>query len=137
MAYITYTDFTDLYGELIPQEQFSLYANAASDIIDIITRYSIEHRGGFASLPSFLQMLVVKATAAQIVYTEQAGGVEAVASGQSGAGYTVGKVHLDGASGKETSRAALMVSPLAVSLLEQSGLMGRSIPCLDLSLGPY
>ena len=133
MAYITFEEFSALYGDLIPEAQFSQYATAASDIIDIVTRWSIEQRGGFASLPASLQAKVTKATAAQIVYTEQAGGVDAVLSGQSGAGYTVGKVHIEGsASGQASNRAVQMVSPMVVALLEQTGLMERSVPCLDL-----
>ena len=62
-------------------------------------------------------------------------GFETVLTGESGQGFTVGKVHVDGKStaggaGGNTA-AQSMISPLAVTLLEQTGLMGRCTPCYD------
>lgn len=130
MAYITYEQYTELYG--IPafnSAEFMQYATLASDLIDSVTRHRIEKAGGIAALPPIVQSLVEKATAAQILYFQQLG-LDAVMSGQTGAGFTVGKVHVDGSKGSETA-AQMSISPLVKVYLEQSGLMGRGIPCLD------
>ena len=136
MAYITYQQYIDLYGSsLIGEDDFPVYAQTASDLIDSITRYKIVQGGGITSLPALTQQLVQKATAAQILYFAQ-NGLETVLVGESGTGFTVGKVHVDGTSrsAKRGNIAAQsMISPLAVTLLEQTGLMGRDVACY----GPY
>lgn len=105
-----------------------MYAELASDLIDSVTRYKIQ-RGGLSALPAYTQALVKKATAAQILYTYQYG-MESTMTGQAGQGFTVGKVHVD--SGKtEQTAAQMMISPAVSVYLEQSGLMERSVECLD------
>ena len=132
MAYITYDQFVALYGATIPEADFPVYATQASDLIDTITRFKIVQGGGIAALPSWVQTQVEKATAAQCLYFWQ-NGMETVLTGESGAGFTVGKVHVDGGAGRNTAggAAASMVSPWTKALLGQTGLMGREIPCFD------
>ena len=136
MAYITYQQYVDLYGTCpITEDDFPVYAGLASDLVDSITRYKIVQGGGIASLPALTQQLVQKATAAQILYFEQSG-METVLVGESGTGFTVGEVHVDGTSRSEKRgniAAQSMISPLAATLLEQTGLMGRDVACY----GPY
>lgn len=111
-------------------------AARASDIIDSITQYRIVQCGGISALPPLLQELVKKATAAQALYSTQ-NGLETVLTGESGQGFTVGKVHVDGqkatGSAGGNTAAQSMVSPLALTLLEQTGLMRRGVACS----GPY
>lgn len=67
MAYITYEQYTELYGTPpIPEDAFPMYAGQASDLIDSITQYRIIQGGGLSALPAFVQTLVQKATAAQV-----------------------------------------------------------------------
>lgn len=130
MAYIEYQNYVKLYGSAISETEFPQYAEPASDLIDTITQFRIEKAGGITALPQMIQTLVEKATAAQILYFYQ-NGLETVLTGQTGAGFTVGKVHVDGGNASGKTQAQLMISPLAKVYLEQTGLMGRRTPCLD------
>ena len=135
MAYITYDEYVTYYGTPPVQESdFTVYAEQASDLIDVLTEYRIM-RGGLSALPDLVQKLVKKATAAQVLYFIQNGGVEAVESGQTGQGFSVGKVRVDGDSRYRaqniSKRGALMISPMARALLEQTGLMERVVACYD------
>ncbi len=134
MAYITYDEYVAIYGQNVAESDFPMYAENASDMIDMVTRYEIVQCGGISALPPLVQNLVKKAAAAQVLYYSQ-NGIDTVMSGQTGQGFTVGKVHLDGtSSGSESgnSAAQLMISPAAAAFLEQTGLMGRNVECLDL-----
>ena len=103
-----------------------------------MTRYQIVQCGGISALPPLVQKLVKKAAAAQVLYFVQ-NGLDTVMSGQTGQGFTVGKVSIGGASsgsGGQTA-AQLMISPAVGVLLEHTGLMERSVPCLDPSRNAY
>lgn len=134
MAYITYQDYVGLYGTPpVSESEFPVYAERASDVIDSITMYRIAQGGGISALPALTQTLVQKATGAQILYFTQ-NGIDTVLTGQTGQGFAVGKVRVDGVSGDgRRMQASMIVSPWVVSLLEQTGLMDRRTPCL----GPY
>lgn len=135
MAYITYEQYIEVYGACpLTKEEFPVYAGLASDLIDSVTQYRIV-KGGLSALPVFMQMQVKKATAAQVLYMIQ-NGLESTMAGQTGQGFTVGKVHVDsGTNGK--TEAQMMISPAVKILLEQTGLMERSVPCLDPSPSSY
>lgn len=138
MAYITYDEYVAIYGQNITESDFPMYAENASDLIDAVTRYQIVQCGGISALPPLVQKLVKKAAAAQVLYFVQ-NGLDTVMSGQTGQGFTVGKVSIGGASsgsGGQTA-AQLMISPAVGVLLEQTGLMERSVPCLDPSRNAY
>ena len=131
MAYITYEQYTELYGvPPISEDAFPMYAGQASDLIDSITQYRIIQGGGLSALPAFVQTLVQKAAAAQVLYLTQ-NGLETVISGQTGQGFTVGKVSVDGGNTGGMTAAQLMVCPMTKAYLEQTGLMERSVPCFD------
>lgn len=140
MAYITYEQYLEIYGEPPADEaDFPVYAELASDLIDSITQYRIIQGGGFSALPDWLQSLVQKATAAQVLYFSQLG-LETVLTGQTGQSFTVGKVSVSGGalSGGNMTSAQLMISPLAKALLEQTPLMERSVHvCSDRYLNPF
>ena len=138
MAYITYDEYVAIYGQNITESDFPMYAENASDLIDAVTRYQIVQCGGISALPPLVQKLVKKAASAQVLYFVQ-NGLDTVMSGQTGQGFTVGKVSIGGASsgsGGQTA-AQLMISPAVGVLLEQTGLMERSVPCLDPSRNAY
>lgn len=141
MAYITYQQYADLYGTPpINEDDFPMYATFASDMIDSITQFRIVQGGGFSALPVWVQTLVQKACAAQVLYFAQ-NGLETVLSGQTGQSFTVGKVSVSGGSTSSASGqtpATLMISPFAVSLLEQTFLMERGVHvCSDRYLNPF
>lgn len=140
MAYITYEQYTALYGAPpVSQEEFNMYAGLASDVIDGITQYRIEKGGGISALPAWIQTLIEKAAAAQVLYFTQVG-LETALTGQAGQSFTVGKVSVSGGalSNGTLTGAQLMVSPQARALLEQTGLMYRGVHvCSDRFLNPF
>lgn len=132
MAYITYEQYVADYGTPpISEEQFPVYAGAASDLIDSVTFYRIVEAGGLAALPSAIQTAVTKATAAQVMYFCEYG-LEAVMAGMSGVGFTVGKVNVQGATSTRAGASAA-VAPMVRVYLEQTGLMR---PAVDVCDGP-
>ncbi len=134
MAYITYQQYVNLYGNSpITEAEFPVYAELASDMIDTITQNRLLQGDGLASLPAFVQTRVEKAAAAQVLYFTQ-NGLEAVLSGQTGQSFTVGKVSVSGGTlaNGNAKAGSLLISPLAVALLEQTGLMYRGVDvCSD------
>ena len=134
MAYITYQQYVNLYGNSpITEAEFPVYAELASDMIDTITQNRLLQGDGLASLPAFVQTRVEKAAAAQVLYFTQ-NGLETVLSGQTGQSFTVGKVSVSGGTlaNGNAKAGSLLISPLAVALLEQTGLMYRGVDvCSD------
>ena len=129
MAYITYQQYLDIYGTCpISEKEFPVYAGLSSDLIDSITQYKIVKGGGISALPDFIQLIIQKATAAQVLYYIQLG-LETVLTGQVGQSFTVGKVSVSGGalSAPATKPGAGMVSPLALALLEQTPFMYRGV----------
>ena len=129
MAYITYEQYQAIYGTPpISEDEFSVYATQASDVIDSITQYRIHERGGITALSPCIQALVQKATAAQVLYFVEVG-LGTVLTGQTGQSFTVGKVSVSGGglSSGNANGAQLMISPLSRALLEQTGLMYRGV----------
>lgn len=136
MAYITYQQYLDIYGTCpISEKEFPVYAGLASDLIDSITQYKIVKGGGISALPDFIQLIIQKATAAQVLYYIQLG-LETVLTGQVGQSFTVGKVSVSGGalSATATKPGAVMISPLTLALLEQTPFMYRGV---DQFLNPF
>ena len=140
MAYITYQEYTSIYGTpSISDQDFPIYAQQASDLIDSITQYRIVQCGGISALPAWMQELVRKAAAAQVLYFIQIG-LETVLTGQTGQSFTVGKVSVSGGSlsNGNLTGAQLITSPQTTALLEQTGLMFRGVHvCSDRFLNPF
>nr|DAV20519.1 MAG TPA: Head Tail Connector Protein [Caudoviricetes sp.] len=134
MAYITYDEYISIYGICpITEEQFPVYANIASDLIDSATQFRIEEWGGISALSPSLQKLVKKACAAQVQYFCELG-IDTVMTGQTGQGFTVGKVSVNGGAIANSAMTAgqLMISPMVRILLEQTPLMERRVAvCYD------
>lgn len=131
MAYITLEKYQDYFGKpTLTEEEFAVYAGVASDIVDIVTNGKIAERGGIAAFPISIQTLIEKAVGAQIIYLSQEG-METVITGQAGAGYTVGKVHIDGNSaGAGASAAHSVASVMCLMYLERTGLLYRGLPAV-------
>lgn len=129
MAYITLEAYTQYYGAPnVDAEEFARYAQIASDMIDTYTRFSIEQGGGIAALPSIAARMVELATGAQVLFMLESGGIESLFSDDDGAGFSVGRVRVDGGKGVDFSlRAAELIAPIARIYLEQSGLCGRGL----------
>lgn len=134
MAYITYTDYTDYYGvdTVVLEQDFQVYAETASDLITAITGYRVT-ADNFSDHPVFIQDAVKKATAAQVLYFGENGDVASVVSGQTGAGFTVGKVSVQSGGQRSSAWASAkdLISPMVYALLGPTGLLERRVPCLD------
>lgn len=126
MPYIDYVYYKGIYRDTdISEAEFGQYCQLAEDIIDSITRYRIAEMGGLSALPLAVQEIVKKATAAEVSYIELYG-MDAIVSGVSDQGFSVGKVSVSGGGNGQTSTRA-MISPAVTMYLEQTGLMGRGI----------
>lgn len=123
MAYITYQQYVDLYGDTVAESDFGVYVEQAAIVVDIITQNRIVSVG-FGNLSLYEQQMVRRACAAQIMYFAQMG-IETVLSGQAGQSFTVGKVSVS--SSAQGKADTLMVSPMAAAILEQTPLMERGV----------
>lgn len=131
MAYITYDQYIEYFGQpTITEEEFPIYANIATDIIDELTEGRITELGGLEAFPVLIQTLVAKACGAEVMYLAE-NGIETAVTGQIGAGYTVGKVHIDGSTGSTTSTAQLIASPFCMMYLSRTGLLYRGTPVYE------
>lgn len=139
MAYIKYADFTQFYGsDLMDEETFNSLVNPACSKIDEITRFKVAEEG-LNSLAPFIQELFKRACMAQCAYYGYYG-LEVAYTGVAGQGFTVGKVSVDSTyqSKESAGRNYNSLSPEAVSLLEQTGLLNRSVGVfLDPSLNVF
>lgn len=140
MAYVTYDQYVKEYGKPpITEDEFPIYAECASTLIDSITQYRIVKAGGIGTFPKWVQEIVQKACAAQVMYFTQVG-LETALTGQAGQSFTVGKVSVSGGALSSTGQKAgnLMISPLTAALLEQTPLMERGVQvCSDRFLNPF
>lgn len=130
MAYITYDQYIEYFGQpTITAEEFPIYASIATDLIDSITADRITDQGGLEAFPVLIQTLISKACGAQVMFLAE-NGLETVATGQTGAGFTVGKVRVDGNSGSN-SKGDMYISGLCMIYLERSGLLYRGTPVYE------
>lgn len=140
MAYVTYDQYVKEYGKPpITEDEFPFYAESATTVIDSMTQYRIVRAGGLKTFPEWIQEIVQKACAAQVMYFTQVG-LETALTGQAGQSFTVGKVSVSGGALSSTGQKAghLMVSPLTAALLEQTPLMERGVQvCSDRFLNPF
>ena len=81
----------------------------------------------FRAVPAQLEVLYQKAICAQIDYYAIYG-IEAVSAGMMENSFTVGKVSVTGGGSAARSGGASMISPQAVSYLEQTGLLNPTVP---------
>lgn len=118
------------YGDPVqPASDFAKYEARAEDVIDAATFYRVQ-RQGLASFAEPIQTLIKKAVCAQINYFVEEG-ISTAISGQSGEGFTVGKVSVHGKNGVQGSSASSIVCPAAIMLLEQTGLLNPAVPVFD------
>lgn len=121
---------TQYMGQEATECEFPALAARAEDVIGAMTRWRVT-ADTIATLPAQVQTLYKKAICAQVDFFALNGMESAVGEGNSGRGWTVGKVSVSGKSGSEVSRAGALsgaVSPLALSYLEQTGLLNPSVP---------
>ena len=123
MAYIDSAYYMNVWGG-VPTDDFTVLAERASDMIDMLTRFTARD---FDSLTDLQKELVQKATCSQVDFFGEFGLNSTQDGGES---WTVGKVSVGGSNGSTSEYKAKGVSALAVSYLEQSGLLYRGIRVL-------
>lgn len=132
MAIVNYDFYTfTFYGESIAECEFEKYAARAQDAILLLCKNRIKEES-LADFPPLVQEAVKKAICAQIEYLSLYG-LDIANTGRSGGGFTVGKVRIEGQGGTNgaVTGAKSMISPLAISYLEQTGLLDPSVPFAD------
>lgn len=130
MAIVSYEFYTNSYmGEPVENTDFPRYDLRAESLIRSITKGATDR---FESFPENIQEAIKNAICAQIEYFGIYG-LEIAITGKQDSGFTVGKVSVtSGASAK--AGASAMVSPLVISFLEQTGLLG---PQVETAREPY
>ena len=126
MAIVDWSYYSNVYhGKEATSDTFTALESRAEDVIGAMTRWQATE-DTVASLPLMIHVLVKKAVCAQIDYFA-VNGLDSVAGGNE-RGWTVGKVRVDGGSSAAARTGApTMVSPSAISALEQTGLLNPQV----------
>ena len=133
MAIVNYEYYTNtFFGETIANSDFDRYEARAQDSILLLCKGRVTE-GDFEQLPSSLQEAVKKAICAQMEYFSLYG-LDVANTGVNNGGFTVGKVRIDGGSAKASGMSKTFISPLAISYLEQTGLLNPSVPFVDINV---
>lgn len=127
MAYISAKYYmNEFMGTPADDMELAALIIRASDIIDIITQYRIQN---FDSLPARVQSLVKKATAYQVEYLAQNGGLATANSGQGVAAdnVTIGRFSMAQSRTEKQRQTDTRICPMAISCLSSTGLLYRGI----------
>ena len=132
MGVVDYSFYTEVYGGTdVEQASFPALCARASDVIGAVTHWVDD--ATIAKLPALLQTLYKKAICAQIDFFA-INGTDVVNEIGNG-GFTVGKVTVLAKSTTyskaEGGKMKDSISPLAISYLEQTGLMNPQVPCIE------
>lgn len=129
MGVVDWTFYSTVYGGTDATEQtFPALCARANDVVGALTHWIDDAE--ILTLPALFQTLYKKAVCAQIDFLA-INGIDSLNETATG-GFTVGKVTVQGrASASAGGRLTESVSPLAISYLEQTGLMNPNVPCLE------
>lgn len=125
MGVVDWTFYNTVYkGTDVDETSFPALCARASDIIGALTHWIDET--AINSKPEIVQTLYKKAVCAQVDFLA-INGTDSLNETATG-GFTVGKVTIHGKQGTPGGRMTENISPLAVSYLEQTGLMNPQVP---------
>ena len=128
MGGVDYTFYSSVYGGTdVDQTSFPALCARASDVIGAVTHWVDDET--LDNLPYLLQNLYKKAICAQIDFLS-INGVDSLNETSAG-GFTVGKVTVQGKANASGGKLQESISPLAISYLEQTGLMNPQVPTLE------
>lgn len=130
MAYLSYSEYAVISGE-VSETDFPSLDRAAENITDLETQYQIDD---LSTLPVKVQTLVKKAVAAQIDYLNVYG-IDVAFTASNPQGFTVGKVKVE--SGSSTNAKFSVLSPIAESILELTGLLSRHVHVVGDPFAPW
>lgn len=128
-AIVDFEYYATVYmGTEADEASFPALCARAEDIVGAMTRWAVTE-DNFGSYPQLIQTLYKKAVCAQVDYFA-VNGIETATGDSSDGGWTVGKVSVQGKSstGAGAGRLSAAISPLAVSYLEQTGLLNPQVP---------
>jgi hypothetical protein len=131
MGVVDFSFYWNVYGGTdADQQTFPALCARASDVIGAVTHWVIDETT-ISKLPALHQTLYKKAVCAEIDFL-YLNGVESLNESGYGGGFTVGKVTVHGKTGSNGGgKMSESISPLAISYLEQTGLMNPQIPCIE------
>ena len=129
MGVVDFTFYSTVYGGTdVDNTSFPALCARASDVIGAVTHWVDESK--VITLPDPIPTLYKKAICAQIDFLA-INGTDSLNETATG-GFTVGKVTVHGKSGNTTGgRMSENISPLAISYLEQTGLMNPQVPTIE------
>ena len=129
MGVVDFTFYRDVYGGTdADQASFPALCARASDVVGAVTHWVDENK--VTTLPAPIPTLYKKAICAQVDFLS-INGMDSLNETATG-GFTVGKVTVHAkASNGSAGKMAESISPLAISYLEQTGLMNPQIPTLE------
>lgn len=136
MAIVDLTYYNNTYmGEPVATADFPRLEKRAEELINLVCRGQFSDEDFPTIVTNYKN-----AICAQIEYY-QANGYLSVSTGQSGEGFTVGKVSVNsgGTGASFATRGVAMLSPAAQMYLEQTGLLGRAVavPCEPFAPFPW
>lgn len=127
MAIVSLEYYTNTYmGESVDSSDFPRYDLRAEALIKNITKGATDN---FNSYSNSIKESIRNAICAQIEYFSIYG-LDVAITGRQGGGFTVGKVSVTNGAQVKTG-ASSMVCPLAISFLEQTGLLGPQVATVD------
>ena len=130
MAYLTYAEYAAMGGE-VSESDFPAYDKAAENLIDVATQFAAVN-----GLPNSIMPLFKRAVSAQIDYLGVYG-LDVAWTGTKPQGFKVGEVSVTNASSATGEARFSLISPVALSILEQLGLMSRHVSVATDPFAPY
>ena len=128
MGVVDWTFYSTVYGGTDATEQtFPALCARACDVIGAVTHWVGDAE--ILKLPALFQTLYKKAVCAQVDFLS-INGMDALNEVDTG-GFTVGKVTIHGKANSTGGKLSENISPLAISYLEQTGLMNPAVPCVE------
>ena len=125
MGIVDFDFYLNVYrGTDADNTTFPALCARASDIVGALTHWVDE--ATILTLPAQIQTLYKKAICAQIDFLA-INGMDALNETETG-GFTVGKVTVQGKGNASGGKMQENISPLAISYLEQTGLMNPQVP---------
>ena len=128
MGVVDYTFYSTTYGGTDATAQtFPALCARACDVVGAMTHWVDD--AYILRQPTIVQTLYKKAVCAQVDFLS-INGMDSLNETATG-GFTVGKVTVQGKASETGGKLQESVSPLAISYLEQTGLMNPNVPCLE------
>ena len=127
MGVVDWTFYSTVYGGTDATSQtFPALCARACDVIGAVTHWVDD--ATISTLPALYQTLYKKAVCAEVDFLALNG---SDILNDSGGGFTVGKVTIQGKSNTAGGKLTESISPLAIGFLEQTGLMNPQVPTLE------